>query len=353
MEKSTVDFVRELKPDDHQNYVRMVEHIQVTSPENFIAELVKFHPDADYDEAKGIIKIHSDLLNTVFRYAKPEDGCHIFNFDSYSPVDIHYKYIPNPAADFYSIALNFIEERSKFPFYYNTATESYATDNLGMFFNHLLNSDLYIKAHQKAFGIRIEMDENWIRNNIDENILPPQSDIIAVLKKQKEACFLVDVVKYRSIVLQIKALLEQSNNALRTLQIKNCCSLLISDFFTDILQKESDVNTAITTSGGELEKALLLIHKGVDRDFPGIAQLAAVCHLSPRIFIARFKDIFHYSPHNYYKKVKMEYAFAELKRGTTVKSTAGKTGYKNTASFCRAFKQVYGKSPLLMSKKQC
>lgn len=47
----------------------------------------------------------------------------------------------------------------------------------------------------------------------------------------------------------------------------------------------------------------------------------------------------------------MEYACTELKRGTPVKFAAYKVGYKNTAAFCRAFKQVYGKSPISYLKK--
>lgn len=345
MKKPLENFVREINPDDYHNYVRMVEQIQVNSPENFITELLKYHPEADYDEALGRIHINTDMINTVFRYISPEAGCYVFNFDSYSPMDIHYHYLPNPDTDFLSIALNFIEERGKFPFHYYTATGSHATDNLGHVFNNLFSGDLYIKAHQKAFGIRIELDRNWIRDNINESILLPKSALSAILKKQKENCFLLDVAKYRSIVQHIKELLEKPDNALRTLQVKNLCSSLIADLLTDVLKQESPVQNAGTTSGGELQKALLIINECAGGDFPGIERLATACHLSPRTFIARFKAVFHNSPHNYYKKVKMEYAFTELKRGISVKSAAHKTGYKNTASFCRAFKQVYGKSP--------
>ena len=351
MEIPATNFVRELQPDNHQNYVHLVEHIQVPIPENYIAELLKYYPDAKYNKALGTIHIDTDMINTVFRYIKPEEGCYIFNFDSYSPIDIHYQYIPNPDTDYLSIALNFIEERSKFPFHYYTATGSHATDNLGHVFNNLFSGDLYIKAHQKAFGIRIELDRNWIRNNIDESILSPESEISAILKKQKENCFLLDVVKYRTIVKEIKELLEKPDNAFRTLQVKNLCSSLIADIFMDVLKKKSPVNNTKITSGGELEKVLLIINECAGEDFPGIERLAAACHLSPRTFIARFKDIFHNSPHNYYKKVKMEYACAELKMGTSVKQVAYKAGYKNTASFCRAFKQVYGKSPIAYLKK--
>jgi len=351
MEIPSADFVRELKPPDHQNYVHLVEHIQVPSPESYITRLLEYHPEADYDEALGIIRINSDMIDTVFRYMKPEEGCYIFNFDSYSPIDIHYQYIANPATDFLSIALNFIEERSKFPFYYSTANGSHATDNLGHIFNNLFNGDLYIKAHQKAFGIRIELDRNWIRNNIDENILPPKSEISAILKKQKENYFLLDVVKYRPIVQNIKELLERPDNALRTLQVKNLCSSLIADFFADVLKQEVVIDRHEITCGNELEKALVVINEHIAGDFPGIERLAEACNLSPRTFIARFKDIFHNSPHNYYKKAKMEYACTELKRGTPVKFVAHKAGYKNTAAFCRAFKQVYGKSPISYLKK--
>jgi len=350
METSATNFVRELKSDDYQNYVHLIEHIQVPIPENYIHELLKYHPDAEYNEALGMIHINTDKINTIFRYIKPEEGCYIFNFDSYSPIDIHYQYIPNPDTDYLSIALNFIEERSKYPFYYRTATESHATDNLGHVFNNLFSGNLYIKAHQRAFGIRIELDKNWIRNNIDENILPPKSEISAILKKQKENCFLLDVVKYRPVVQHIKELLEKPDNALRTLQVKNLCSELIANIFTDVLKKESPSASVNATSGGELEKALLIINECADRDFPGIERLAAACNLSPRTFIARFRSLFHDSPHNYYKRAKMEYACTELKRGISVKSTAFKAGYKNTASFCRAFKQVYGKSPVAYLK---
>ncbi|MFD1628890.1 helix-turn-helix transcriptional regulator [Pseudopedobacter beijingensis] len=352
MELPATGFVRELESDNYRNYVRMVEQIQLLSPENFITELLKYHPDADYDEMRGRIHINTDMINTVFRYMNPEDGCYIFNFDSYSPIDIHYHYLPNPDTDFLSIALNFIEERDKFPLHYYTAAGSHATDNLGHIFNNLFSGDLYIKAHQKAFGIRIELDRNWIRNNINERILPPKSVIDAILKKQKENYFFIDVFKYRSVVQDIKALLERPDNALRILQVKNLCSQLIADLFTDVLKNELSSNNAETTSGGELEKALLIISECADGDFPGIERLAAACNLSPRTFITRFNSVFHNSPYNYYKKIKMEYACTELKRGVTVKSVAHKAGYKNTASFCRAFKQVYGESPMTYLKPQ-
>ena len=350
-ETSTLSFKREFKPVDLQHYVHLVEHIQVPIPENYIAELLKYHPEADCDEALGTIHLRSEMLDTTFRYIKPEEGCYVFNFNSYSPVDIHYQYIPNPDTDFLSIALNFIEERGKYPLYYRTATESYATDNLGHIFNNLFSGNLYIKSHQKAFGIRIELDRTWLKNNIDQSIFPPKSAISAILQKQKDNCFLTDVAKYRPIVKNISQLLQQPNNALRTLQVKSHCSLLIADLLTDILKQELPVVNAEVTSGGELEKALLIINECVIGDFPGIERLARACNLSSRTFISRFKNLFHSSPHNYFKTAKMGYACTELKKGSSVKSTAFKTGYKNTASFCRAFKQVYGESPVSYLKK--
>lgn len=351
MKTPPVEFVRTIHPDDHHNYVHLLEHMQVSSPESYIAELLKYHPEADYNEALGSIRIHSTILNTVFRYIKPEEGCHIFQYDSYSPVDIHYQYTVNPVADFYSIALYFTEERSKQPFYFNTATESHATDNIGLFFNRLFEADLYVKAHQKAFGIRVEMDRKWLKSIINEDILP-QSGINAVLKQEQEAFFLLDVAQYRPIVQEIKECLENSGDALRTLHIKMLNAKLVHTFFSDLSKQEPGAVCDQVTSGGELERALLLVNEHITGDFPGIKQLAEACNLSPRTFINRFKSVFHTSPHNYYKKAKMEYACTELKRGIPVKSVAHRAGYKNTTSFCRAFKQVYGKSPVAYRKKE-
>lgn len=78
-----------------------------------------------------------------------------------------------------------------------------------------------------------------------------------------------------------------------------------------------------------------------------LEDMADVCGLSVSHFRALFRQRFHQSPGNYFRKLRMNMIAKRLRETTMpVKEIAAKSGFDMLPNFYRAFRAVYGTSPI-------
>lgn len=81
-----------------------------------------------------------------------------------------------------------------------------------------------------------------------------------------------------------------------------------------------------------------------------IEKLSGLCGYHPKYFINVFKSVFGISPYKYIVNYRLKLSCSMLKSGAAVETAASSCGYKEAKSFCRAFKQRYGISPMTYAK---
>ncbi len=93
-----------------------------------------------------------------------------------------------------------------------------------------------------------------------------------------------------------------------------------------------------------LAGALRYIHAHYAQPIP-LEKLAALAHLSPRYFIARFSKMMKQTPHRYILRYRLSMADAFLQSGLSVSETAERVGFPNVYAFSAAYKKQYGWPP--------
>lgn len=77
-----------------------------------------------------------------------------------------------------------------------------------------------------------------------------------------------------------------------------------------------------------------------------LTELAKMMNVSVRHFTRLFEKMYHISPGNYLKQLRIQYACVLLKdRGLTIAEVAGRTGYGDSNYFARHFKKITGFTP--------
>jgi AraC family transcriptional regulator len=83
-----------------------------------------------------------------------------------------------------------------------------------------------------------------------------------------------------------------------------------------------------------------------------IDAISSVACLSVPQLIRQFKSVFHFTPHQYLMRLRLQHAAEHLiQTEEQVSSITLQSGFENTSAFCRAFKAVYGVSPEGYRKK--
>lgn len=76
-----------------------------------------------------------------------------------------------------------------------------------------------------------------------------------------------------------------------------------------------------------------------------VEQLSVLTHYHPNYFISHFKEETQYTPYQYIKRMRMQYAARQLWSDPNINELAVSVGYDNPSAFTRAFKQIYHVSP--------
>lgn len=323
-------------------------------PEAYLHEMFQLHPDATHDKRSGAIEIKNPVIDSSFRYLLLEEGLFLFSFSSFSPVDAEYEFIPNPRSDYFTLVFYFTESRSKTPFYIKTEKGYYSGDQFSMFFNGNMAAEIFVKARQKAYGLRLEIHKNWLYDNIDVSLLQNGSFLKKIIDGNASGYIQTGCLAYHALVTQILSFFEQRKYALLKLQLKTEISKLLILYAEEIIQSSTkDGREGAPDRMGELRFALNYMEAKIHGIFPGSNCLASLCHMSESAFNKKFRSIFNTTPAQYFKEQKMKEALQLLQLGQNVKDVARKQGYKDTSAFGRAFKQVYGKSPAAFVKQDC
>lgn len=314
----------------------------ISDPERYIEEMFQLHPDSKHNKESGKIDIQTEIINSSFQYLLLEDGFFLFSFSSYSPVDVEYEFIPNPNSDYFSLVFYFTQSRSKNPLYIKIEESFYDTDQVSMFFNGTMNAEIFIKAKQKASGIRLDIHKKWIAANIDQSNMEQNSWLKKVLEVSQKGIVYTAIENFQSLVQAIRTDLENTQSIFKKLQLKAQCYALVNQYFENFSKKEKIQSDNHHPS---LNPALNYLEKSLHKDFPGNDYLAKLCNLSESSFNKKFKTAFTFSAAHHFSTLKMKEALRLLQMGASVKKVSHQIGYKDPSSFGRYFKQYFGASP--------
>jgi AraC-like DNA-binding protein len=82
-------------------------------------------------------------------------------------------------------------------------------------------------------------------------------------------------------------------------------------------------------------------------DRPDLSDISNAACLSTPQLIRQFKTVFHTTPHQYLVQVRLSHAARLLQHTSApVHEITWRCGFEDSSAFCRAFKSVYGVSPL-------
>ncbi|QES89217.1 helix-turn-helix domain-containing protein [Rhizosphaericola mali] len=320
----------------------------VADPEAYIKEMIQLHPGSNHNKEAGSFIIQNDIINSALRYRWLEEGLFLFCFESFSPIDAHFEFVENPSAEYFSIIFYFTESSSHTPFYVKTTEGIYSDDQCALFFNGNLNAEIFLKAHHKAFGLRVDLHHNWLKKNIQIDTLPKDSVFLNIFTKNQTSYTHTNCRSYISPIQSICDQVKEGKSPFTNLLIKKEVFQLIIDYIQDLNKISisiSEKNDTSTLSDLSLQNALKYMKNNIYEKFPGSDFLAEKCGLSESNFSKKFKHTFHVNASTYYKELQMKEAVQLLNLGKRVKFVAHKLGYQNVASFGRAFKLHFGKSP--------
>lgn len=102
------------------------------------------------------------------------------------------------------------------------------------------------------------------------------------------------------------------------------------------------------TTNVALLRLLFAAKEKLDTTLHECLALETICKeagISKYHFIRLFREVFGVSPYQYHRCRRLERAGAELLKGRSVMETALQSGYSDSASFSKAFKQVFQANP--------
>ena len=113
------------------------------------------------------------------------------------------------------------------------------------------------------------------------------------------------------------------------------------------MQREHHAAYVAKSKAELLAPALSLIHEGYTAPLFSIAELAALCHITPEYFRSIFRSLYGTSPLKYINTLRLTYARELIESGEcTVLEAALRAGFCDAAHFSRAFKKLFGVAPV-------
>ena len=100
-----------------------------------------------------------------------------------------------------------------------------------------------------------------------------------------------------------------------------------------------------STQSPFMQEITTYINEHLTEEIP-ISRLAEIMKYHPNYFITLFSRESGCTPHQYIQKLRMQKACAMLMSGARVSEVSAVTGYSDAAGFTRAFKAMYGITPL-------
>jgi AraC-like DNA-binding protein len=129
---------------------------------------------------------------------------------------------------------------------------------------------------------------------------------------------------------------------------------LITVHQSEVLRSRK-VNAIKPGTRTEIYKRLCVAKDLLHSTFTSNLDLAVVSNtacLSVPQLIRQFKAVFHTTPHQYLIRIRLAYGAGLLKSThKPVNEIALASGFENTSAFCRAFKTVYGNTPIVFRRK--
>lgn len=120
-----------------------------------------------------------------------------------------------------------------------------------------------------------------------------------------------------------------------------------------VFEQFSKLNFKKQIVNEEIFRSLLTTKHFMDESFLevlNLGDLTQVAHISKYAFIRLFKTTFGITPYHYILAKRLIYAKSQLVNGETIFDVAIKSGFADTPSFSKAFKQHFGIAPSQIEK---
>jgi hypothetical protein len=113
-------------------------------------------------------------------------------------------YFPaQPRHQLYCACLYFTEKNAGIPFFLKTRDFYLSTDQFGFLINKRLESEIFIKAHHAAIGVRIDFTREWLLQYLDAALLDAEPGIGEVLDGRRDMTLLPDINGLKPMVKKL------------------------------------------------------------------------------------------------------------------------------------------------------
>lgn len=222
--------------------------------------------------------------------------------------------------------------------------------------NDFTNSFVTIDQKEEVHGLCIDISPQIIHEVADYHALESENLKEFLLSDQ----FFVN--RYNSKNTSLGYSLQEINqkissgNLTNDIQQNELFYSLAESIITDqrfVLNHLNKMSFKKLITNEEVFRSLLMAKSFIDEHLLENLSLETISHtagISKYHFIRLFKNTFEVSPYQYQKRMRLEFARHQLLEGKELLDVAISIGYADLPTFSKAFKQVFGIAPSLLSR---
>jgi AraC family transcriptional regulator len=222
--------------------------------------------------------------------------------------------------------------------------------------NDFTQSTVVINQEKEVQGLCIDISPQIISEVVDYHTLD-SNDLREFLLSDQ---FFVN--RYNSKNTSLGYTLNEINQKISSGQLKNDIQQnelfysLAESIITDqrfVFNHLNKMSFKKLVTNEEIFRALLNAKSFIDEHILenlSLEDLSRIAGISKYHFIRLFKNTFNVSPYQYQKRMRLEFAKHQLLEGKELLDVAISIGYADLPTFSKAFKQVFGIAPSLLSR---
>jgi AraC-like DNA-binding protein len=311
--------------EDYEKWVKDFSRLIAT---NTVATSIKYPEYFGEGYAKGKV-IEPGLSYRMVDYTLNEDVEYQSYASKHFTLSIYFYELTFTQAAYCKIGETVIESNDNF---YSAAIMT----------NSFIEQNLYLKKGTHVKGVSIQIDEEWLKNNIS-------NFTAADLEKFKQKDCVIDFItaKHRKILYDILNC-AAGGTAVPELFVKSRVMRLTAQFLDKFCSRgliclPEYINPKDFQAMMKVEYMLLNNHP---TNFPSIETLAKAVFMSESKLKKLFKQSYGMAIYQYYQKNRMHKAKELLAMGKlSISETGAMLGYQNLSNFSAAFKKEFGYLP--------
>lgn len=222
--------------------------------------------------------------------------------------------------------------------------------------NDFTNSFVTIDQKEEVHGLCIDISPQIIHEVADYHALESENLKEFLLSDQ----FFVNRynAKNTSLGYSLQEINQKisSGNLINDIQQNELFYSLAESIITDqrfVLNHLSKMSFKKLITNEEVFRSLLMAKSLIDEHLLenlSLETISQTAGISKYHFIRLFKNTFEISPYQYQKRMRLEFAKHQLLEGKELLDVAISIGYADLPTFSKAFKQVFGIAPSLLSR---